>query len=105
MPSCLQGFLIERAGRKTLLWKSYTVLALALVLLTVTLSLQVRPHLCIRAVSHLHVLLCGRYHCYVPSPKSLFSGSRSIFGANHHTNRVLFPAMYMQIKANSFIQP
>ncbi|XP_065548744.1 solute carrier family 2, facilitated glucose transporter member 11-like isoform X1 [Lathamus discolor] len=33
-------FLIERAGRKTLLWKSYTVMALALGLLTVTLSLQ-----------------------------------------------------------------
>lgn len=56
MFSWLQGFLIERAGRKTLLWKSYTVLALALVLLTVTLSLQVRPHLCIRAVSRLHVI-------------------------------------------------
>lgn len=42
--SCLQGFLIERAGRKTLLWKNYTVMALALGLLTVTLSLQVRPH-------------------------------------------------------------
>uniref|UniRef100_A0A8C5ISH5 Major facilitator superfamily (MFS) profile domain-containing protein n=1 Tax=Junco hyemalis TaxID=40217 RepID=A0A8C5ISH5_JUNHY len=38
--SCLQGFLIERAGRKTLLWKSYAVMALALGLLTVTLSLQ-----------------------------------------------------------------
>ncbi|NXR25433.1 GTR9 protein, partial [Cinclus mexicanus] len=38
--SCLQGFLIERAGRKTLLWKNYTVMALALGLLTVTLSLQ-----------------------------------------------------------------
>ncbi|XP_074700037.1 solute carrier family 2, facilitated glucose transporter member 11-like isoform X2 [Strix aluco] len=44
--SCMQliganvGFLIERAGRKTLLWKSYTVMALALGLLTVTLSLQ-----------------------------------------------------------------
>ncbi|XP_026715548.1 solute carrier family 2, facilitated glucose transporter member 11-like [Athene cunicularia] len=34
------GFLIERVGRKTLLWKSYTVMALALGLLTVTLSLQ-----------------------------------------------------------------
>ncbi|XP_010017114.1 PREDICTED: solute carrier family 2, facilitated glucose transporter member 11-like [Nestor notabilis] len=34
------SFLIERAGRKTLLWKSYTVMALALGLLTVTLSLQ-----------------------------------------------------------------
>lgn len=44
MSSCLQGFLIERAGRKTLLWKNYTVMALALGLLTVTLSLQVRPH-------------------------------------------------------------
>ncbi|XP_030316507.1 solute carrier family 2, facilitated glucose transporter member 11 [Calypte anna] len=33
-------FLIERAGRKPLLWKSYTVMALALGLLTVTLSLQ-----------------------------------------------------------------
>ncbi|NXD22924.1 GTR9 protein, partial [Spelaeornis formosus] len=38
--SCLQGFLIERAGRKTLLWKNYAVMALALGLLTVTLSLQ-----------------------------------------------------------------
>ncbi|XP_005445293.1 solute carrier family 2, facilitated glucose transporter member 11-like [Falco rusticolus] len=34
------GFLIERAGRKTLLWKSYIVMALALGFLTVTLSLQ-----------------------------------------------------------------
>ncbi|XP_010215693.1 PREDICTED: solute carrier family 2, facilitated glucose transporter member 11-like [Tinamus guttatus] len=36
----LCGFLIERAGRKALLWKSYTVMSLALGLLTVTLSLQ-----------------------------------------------------------------
>ncbi|NXP28732.1 GTR9 protein, partial [Scytalopus superciliaris] len=34
------GFLIERVGRKTLLWKNYTVMALALGLLTVTLFLQ-----------------------------------------------------------------
>lgn len=105
MPSWLQGFLIERAGRKTLLWKSYAVMALALGLLTVTLSLQVRPRLCIRAAFHLHVLLYGRYHYYFPPAKSLFSSSRSVFGANHHTNRGLFPAMYMQIKANSFIKP
>ncbi|NWH39434.1 GTR9 protein, partial [Chloropsis hardwickii] len=38
--SCLQGFLVERAGRKTLLWKNYALMALALGLLTVTLSLQ-----------------------------------------------------------------
>uniref|UniRef100_A0A663E4Q5 Major facilitator superfamily (MFS) profile domain-containing protein n=1 Tax=Aquila chrysaetos chrysaetos TaxID=223781 RepID=A0A663E4Q5_AQUCH len=44
LTTVLCGFLIERAGRKTLLWKSYTVMALALGLLTVTLSLQVRPH-------------------------------------------------------------
>ncbi|NXP34617.1 GTR9 protein, partial [Leiothrix lutea] len=40
LSTVLCGFLIERAGRKTLLWKSYTVMALALGLLTVTLSLQ-----------------------------------------------------------------
>ncbi|XP_076209162.1 solute carrier family 2, facilitated glucose transporter member 11-like isoform X4 [Aptenodytes patagonicus] len=40
LTTVLCGFLIERAGRKTLLWKSYTVMALALGLLTVTLSLQ-----------------------------------------------------------------
>ncbi|NXS94697.1 GTR9 protein, partial [Jacana jacana] len=40
LSTVLCGFLIDRAGRKTLLWKSYTVLALALALLTVTLSLQ-----------------------------------------------------------------
>uniref|UniRef100_A0A672UVF2 Major facilitator superfamily (MFS) profile domain-containing protein n=1 Tax=Strigops habroptila TaxID=2489341 RepID=A0A672UVF2_STRHB len=45
MPFRLQSFLIERAGRKTLLWKSYAVMALALGLLTVTLSLQVRLYL------------------------------------------------------------
>ncbi|KAK4812938.1 hypothetical protein QYF61_001053 [Mycteria americana] len=40
LTTVLCGFLIERAGRKTLLWKSYTIMALALGLLTVTLSLQ-----------------------------------------------------------------
>ncbi|NXE92454.1 GTR9 protein, partial [Menura novaehollandiae] len=40
LSTVLCGFLIERAGRKTLLWKNYTVMALALGLLTVTLSLQ-----------------------------------------------------------------
>lgn len=80
MSSWLQGFLIERAGRKTLLWKSYTVMALALGLLTVTLSLQVRPHLCTRAVSHLHVLLYGRYHHYFPPLKSLLVGVKVFLG-------------------------
>lgn len=78
--SCLQGSLIERAGRKTLLWKSHTVMALVLGLLTVTLSLQVRPHLHIRAVSCLHVLLHSRHHYYLPPHKPLFSRSRSILG-------------------------
>lgn len=78
--SCLQGSLIERAGRKTLLWKSHTIMALVLGLLTVTLSLQVRPHLHIRAASCLHVLLHGRHQYYFPPPKSLFSRSRSILG-------------------------
>ncbi|XP_071427781.1 solute carrier family 2, facilitated glucose transporter member 11-like isoform X2 [Pithys albifrons albifrons] len=36
----LCGLLIERAGRKTLLWKNYAVMALALGLLTVALFLQ-----------------------------------------------------------------
>ncbi|XP_064583218.1 solute carrier family 2, facilitated glucose transporter member 11-like isoform X1 [Zonotrichia leucophrys gambelii] len=40
LSTVLCGFLIERAGRKTLLWKNYAVMALALGLLTVTLSLQ-----------------------------------------------------------------
>ncbi|XP_069726910.1 solute carrier family 2, facilitated glucose transporter member 11-like [Phaenicophaeus curvirostris] len=40
LSTILCGFLIERAGRKALLWKSYTVMALDLGLLTVTLSLQ-----------------------------------------------------------------
>ncbi|NXT25493.1 GTR9 protein, partial [Syrrhaptes paradoxus] len=40
LSTVLCGFLIERAGRKTLLWTTYTVMALALGLLTVTLSLQ-----------------------------------------------------------------
>ncbi|XP_009080949.1 PREDICTED: solute carrier family 2, facilitated glucose transporter member 11-like [Acanthisitta chloris] len=40
LSTVLCGFLIERAGRKSLLWKNYTVMALALGLLTVTLSLQ-----------------------------------------------------------------
>ncbi|KAM9219419.1 solute carrier family 2, facilitated glucose transporter member 11-like [Leptosomus discolor] len=40
LTTVLCGFLIERAGRKALLWKSYTVMALALGLLTVTLSQQ-----------------------------------------------------------------
>ncbi|XP_064322707.1 solute carrier family 2, facilitated glucose transporter member 11 isoform X3 [Phalacrocorax carbo] len=40
LTTVLCGFLIERAGRKALLWKSYSVMALALGLLTVTLSLQ-----------------------------------------------------------------
>ncbi|XP_025971824.1 solute carrier family 2, facilitated glucose transporter member 11-like isoform X3 [Dromaius novaehollandiae] len=40
LTTVLCGFLIERAGRKMLLWKSYTVMSLALGLLTVTLSLQ-----------------------------------------------------------------
>ncbi|KAM6051213.1 solute carrier family 2, facilitated glucose transporter member 11-like isoform 2-T2 [Theristicus caerulescens] len=40
LTTVLCGFLIERAGRKTLLWKSHAVMALALGLLTVTLSLQ-----------------------------------------------------------------
>ncbi|RMC06023.1 hypothetical protein DUI87_17568 [Hirundo rustica rustica] len=40
LSTVLCGFLIERAGRKALLWKSYTVMALALGLLTLTLSLQ-----------------------------------------------------------------
>ncbi|NXP62559.1 GTR9 protein, partial [Chloropsis cyanopogon] len=38
--SCLQGFLVDRAGRRTLLWKNYALMAVALGLLTVTLSLQ-----------------------------------------------------------------
>ncbi|NXR81902.1 GTR9 protein, partial [Pycnonotus jocosus] len=40
LSTILCGFLVERAGRKALLWKSYTVMALALGLLTATLSLQ-----------------------------------------------------------------
>ncbi|XP_065707572.1 solute carrier family 2, facilitated glucose transporter member 11-like isoform X1 [Patagioenas fasciata] len=40
LTTVVSGSLIERAGRKTLLWKSHTVMALALGLLTVTLSLQ-----------------------------------------------------------------
>ncbi|NXM32506.1 GTR9 protein, partial [Oxyruncus cristatus] len=40
LSTVLCGILIERAGRKTLLWKNYTVMALALGLLTVTLFLQ-----------------------------------------------------------------
>nr|XP_013800282.1 PREDICTED: solute carrier family 2, facilitated glucose transporter member 11-like [Apteryx mantelli mantelli] len=40
LTTVLCGFLIERAGRKMLLWKSYTVMSLALGLLTITLSLQ-----------------------------------------------------------------
>uniref|UniRef100_A0A8V0ZZZ9 Solute carrier family 2, facilitated glucose transporter member 5 n=1 Tax=Gallus gallus TaxID=9031 RepID=A0A8V0ZZZ9_CHICK len=35
-----QGFLVDRAGRKALLWKSHTAMALALGLLTITLALQ-----------------------------------------------------------------
>ncbi|XP_013029044.2 solute carrier family 2, facilitated glucose transporter member 11-like isoform X1 [Anser cygnoides] len=40
LTTVLCGYLVERAGRKTLLWKSYTVMAVALGLLTVTLTLQ-----------------------------------------------------------------
>ncbi|NWV04779.1 GTR9 protein, partial [Ptilonorhynchus violaceus] len=40
LSTVLCGLLIERAGRKTLLWRNYTVMGLALGLLTVTLSLQ-----------------------------------------------------------------
>ncbi|XP_019362446.1 PREDICTED: solute carrier family 2, facilitated glucose transporter member 11-like isoform X1 [Gavialis gangeticus] len=40
----LCGFLIERAGRKSLLWTSYATMALALGLLTATLSLQERSY-------------------------------------------------------------
>ncbi|XP_068013239.1 solute carrier family 2, facilitated glucose transporter member 11-like [Melanerpes formicivorus] len=40
LTTVLCGFLVERAGRKTLLWRSYTVMALVLGLLTATLSLQ-----------------------------------------------------------------
>ncbi|XP_021145310.2 solute carrier family 2, facilitated glucose transporter member 11 isoform X6 [Columba livia] len=40
LTTIVSGSLIERAGRKTLLWKSHTIMALVLGLLTVTLSLQ-----------------------------------------------------------------
>ncbi|KYO31614.1 hypothetical protein Y1Q_0022732 [Alligator mississippiensis] len=40
----LCGFLIERAGRKPLLWTSYVTMTLALGLLTATLSLQERSY-------------------------------------------------------------
>uniref|UniRef100_A0A8C3VEL1 Major facilitator superfamily (MFS) profile domain-containing protein n=1 Tax=Catharus ustulatus TaxID=91951 RepID=A0A8C3VEL1_CATUS len=57
LSTVLCGLLIERAGRKTLLWKSYTVMALALGLLTVTLSQQVRPHWCKHLAKFLNFLL------------------------------------------------
>lgn len=65
MSSWLQGYLVERAGRKTLLWKSYTVMALALGLLTVTLTLQV-------SITS-SILFYGRHHHYFPSRKSFCS--------------------------------
>ncbi|XP_015733519.1 solute carrier family 2, facilitated glucose transporter member 11-like isoform X2 [Coturnix japonica] len=40
LTTALCGFLVDRAGRKALLWKTYTAMALALGLLTVTLALQ-----------------------------------------------------------------
>ncbi|OXB64681.1 hypothetical protein ASZ78_008757 [Callipepla squamata] len=40
LTTVLCGFLVDRAGRKALLWKSFTAMALALGLLTVTLILQ-----------------------------------------------------------------
>lgn len=64
--SCLQGFLVDRAGRKALLWKTYAAMALALGLLTVTLALQVRPHLCIWAKCHIFVF------CYMADINTIF---------------------------------
>ncbi|NP_001334639.2 solute carrier family 2, facilitated glucose transporter member 11-like [Gallus gallus] len=40
LTTALCGFLVDRAGRKALLWKSHTAMALALGLLTITLALQ-----------------------------------------------------------------
>ncbi|XP_048820400.1 uncharacterized protein LOC125701887 [Lagopus muta] len=40
LTTALCGFLVDRAGRKALLWKTYAAMALALGLLTVTLALQ-----------------------------------------------------------------
>ncbi|XP_040272317.1 solute carrier family 2, facilitated glucose transporter member 11-like [Bufo bufo] len=40
LTTVLCGFLIDRLGRKTLLWVNYVILALTLTLLTATLSLQ-----------------------------------------------------------------
>lgn len=71
--SCLQGFLVDRAGRKALLWKTHTAMALALGLLTVTLALQVRPHLCIWAKCHIFVF------CYVANINTTFSLSPKNF--------------------------
>lgn len=96
--SCLQGFLIERAGRKTLLWKNYTVMALALGLLTVTLSLQVRPHWCTRTVP---MFYCMTDSMTISLPTNHFLVGRSIFGAYHHIHGGLFPAMYIWIALHS----
>ncbi|POI23382.1 hypothetical protein CIB84_012869, partial [Bambusicola thoracicus] len=42
LTTALCGFLVDRAGRKALLWKTHTAMALALGLLTITLALQTR---------------------------------------------------------------
>lgn len=63
--SCLQGFLVDRAGRKALLWKSHTAMALALGLLTITLALQVRPRSCIWAKWHIFMF------CYMEDIRTI----------------------------------
>lgn len=67
--SWFQGYLVERAGRKTLLWKSYTVMAVALGLLTVTLTLQVRPHLCIWVEHHIFHFILWQTSLLSPFPQ------------------------------------
>lgn len=101
----LQIFLIERSGRKTLLWKSYTVMALALGFLTVTLSLQVRPHLLIIELCQVLLVYFMADIITISLPPGHFLVRVEVFLKLTVILTGLFPPMYMQIKANGIILP